>query len=403
MIRNLKLYPWFFAAHYFIGWMPVFFLYFSSYIGLREVLLLESIYYIAVVILEVPSGYFSDVIGRRLTLLISSIFLLLASIVFVIGDTFMLFALGQILFAGWMAFQSGTNTVFHYETLKSLDKESEYGDREAHLGKIGYITGGIAALIGGWLASYDLVYAFMITIGAAIVAIICCMLFKEPNSAGFKEQHAQSFINQLSTVGGYFKKGPLGWLFLYLVFMYAIAHVPYEFYQPYLKLLESDNLLAGSNAPFISGLVYAISLFISAYASGQSMKWMRRFGVAQVLIAAMIALIAVTALMGTVLHPFMIAVILLRGAPRGLIKAPTNAIITPQIDTGQRATLHSVISLMSRLAFFATLLALSYIVPKENIADWSTLSKLLLVTAGSSMLVAIFFIFSAKRHAFKIE
>jgi MFS family permease len=38
---------------------------------MSRVLRLEAIYYIAVVILEVPSGYFSDRFGRRQTLLIA--------------------------------------------------------------------------------------------------------------------------------------------------------------------------------------------------------------------------------------------------------------------------------------------------------------------------------------------
>ena len=37
------------------------------------VLRLEAIYYVAVVVLEVPSGFFSDVVGRKPTLLISSL------------------------------------------------------------------------------------------------------------------------------------------------------------------------------------------------------------------------------------------------------------------------------------------------------------------------------------------
>ena len=75
---NLRIYPWYvalFNAHF---WMPVFFLYFLQHVSMSEVLRLEAIYYLAVVILEVPSGYFSDRFGRRPTLLIACSSLLLA-------------------------------------------------------------------------------------------------------------------------------------------------------------------------------------------------------------------------------------------------------------------------------------------------------------------------------------
>lgn len=70
--RNARLYPWYaglFNAHF---WMPVFFLYFLRYMPLVDVLRLEAVYYLGVVLLEVPSGYFSDRFGRKLTLLISN-------------------------------------------------------------------------------------------------------------------------------------------------------------------------------------------------------------------------------------------------------------------------------------------------------------------------------------------
>ena len=52
MDRNLELYPWYQALRNGVFWLPVFFLYFLSVVSLEEALLLESIYYLAVVTLE---------------------------------------------------------------------------------------------------------------------------------------------------------------------------------------------------------------------------------------------------------------------------------------------------------------------------------------------------------------
>ena len=64
MDRNVRLYPIYQAARSSTFWLPVFFLYFSSKFDVADVLLLEAIYYGAVVALEVPSGYLSDRLGR---------------------------------------------------------------------------------------------------------------------------------------------------------------------------------------------------------------------------------------------------------------------------------------------------------------------------------------------------
>jgi MFS family permease len=75
--------------------MPVFFLYFSQRLSLSQVLRLEAIYYLCIVLVEVPSGYFSDRYGRRLTLLIASAALFVAYVIFFFGDNFGEFAVAQ--------------------------------------------------------------------------------------------------------------------------------------------------------------------------------------------------------------------------------------------------------------------------------------------------------------------
>lgn len=380
----------------------MFVLYFSEHLLLREILLLESIYYISVVILEVPSGYFSDVIGRKPTLLMSAAFLLASALCFFFGSSFGVFVAGQICFAGWMAFQSGTNTVFHFESLKSIGRESEYGDREARIAKIGFYAGGIAALIGGCLGYWDLRWAYAITVLAAIVGVVSALQFEEPDRSQFEEEDAYSFGKQLVESFKYFGQRPLGWLFAYIISIYAIAHIPYEFYQPYLKLLENDNLLGGLHAAPASGLLYAATLFFGAFVSGKSMVLARRFGIKGLLFISLILMVAIIVLMGVLLHPAMILVVLLRGAPRSLIKAPTNAIITPSVDSGQRATLFSLVSLICRLAFFVMLFGLSFIVPSDSATNWDTLSLVLKVSAGIGALVCLPFLLTVFGQQLKL-
>ena len=95
--RNLKLYPWFAMSLESLFWAPIFFLLFSSKFPIAQVLQLECIYYLSVVILEVPSGYVSDRIGRRPTLIAAALFLALSYILFFIGDSFDVFLVAKIL------------------------------------------------------------------------------------------------------------------------------------------------------------------------------------------------------------------------------------------------------------------------------------------------------------------
>jgi MFS family permease len=149
MESNIRLYPWFRMASDVQAWIPVFFLYFSAYVSLEQVIQLSSIYYLSVFILEVPSGYFSDRIGRRTTLMISALCMITASLFFLAGSGFTMFALGQVMLAAGIAFQSGTDTALHYDSLAQLGLESEYESREARAEKLGLGSLALACLLGG--------------------------------------------------------------------------------------------------------------------------------------------------------------------------------------------------------------------------------------------------------------
>ena len=385
--NNVKLYPAYQVAVHFIVWMPVFFLYFNELVSLRQVVLLEAIYYISVVILEVPSGYFSDAIGRKATLVISALALLLACIFYLMGNSFFILVIAQFCFACWMAFQSGTNTVFHFESLKDANRENEYGDKEAIVNKYVMLGSGLAALIGGVAGTYNLAWPYAITLMAAITSVVISLLFKEPQK--LENERATSVIYQLKQTIVYLKTVPLGWLFAYLTIIYVLAHVPYEFYQPYLQLLEKQAFTQGMKAPLISGILYALAMFIGAWAAGKSMVLTRRFGFVKVLVFSLLSILAIVGLLGLYLHPILIFIILFRSVPRALIKAPVNAIITPKIGAGQRATFYSVISLAGRLSFFACLFLLSWFIPKNQLTDWPTLSKLFIIFLGIGVVLCV--------------
>jgi MFS family permease len=94
--RSLKSYSWYivFTRAYF--WTPLFVLYFSTVVTLKQIFLLEAIYYASVFFLEVPSGYFSDYFGRKRTLLISTACLTISYLLFFRGGSFSIFAAAQV-------------------------------------------------------------------------------------------------------------------------------------------------------------------------------------------------------------------------------------------------------------------------------------------------------------------
>ncbi len=396
--RNVRLYPAYTAAFNAFFWMPVFFLYFSEHLTLERVLLLESIYYIAVVLFEVPSGYFSDSVGRKPTLLISAGALLAAYGLFFWGASFVVFVLAQICLAIGISFNSGTDTSFHYDSLAALGRHNEYDQREAVAARNGFHASAVAALVGGIAAAFELRYAYGLSALAAGSMFVLVFLFTEPTTHKAEEDPHRGLVSQIGACFGHLRQAPLRWLFGFAVLMTILNHVPYEFYQPYLELLGADKWLAsstpGRGTPIITGLLAAAAMFISGSVAGRSIHVRDRIGIGPTLLSACLLQTVIIAAMAFVLHPIVIVLILLRSAPRGLMAAPLNAAIAPRVTQKTRATYFSLQSLVGRLAFSATLAGFSLLAGADARVAWEGLSRVLtaatIIALVGAVLLALF-------------
>ncbi len=356
---NVRLYPWFRAASDGHAWITVFFLYMSQTLPLEQVIELSAVYYLSVFVLEVPSGYFSDRIGRRSTLLIAAGALIGSYSCFIIGAGFWWFAAGQFLLAAGIAMQSGTDTAFHYDSLKALGREHEYARREASAEQWGLIMLALATLSGGLLGLIDLRLAYLFSLVSASVMALLVWRFTEPKHADETVAMPQSFGTVVLSCISRLRDPLLGWIFLVVIMLYAMAHIVYEFYQPYITLLQLPLLEASTYAPLISGLVISISMFGGALGARASISWQSKLGLVGVLAAASFIQLGLVAAMAIALSPAVLALVSLRNFPMALVHAPVRAAIAPRIRRQQRATYLSLQGLAERLFFALLLLGLA--------------------------------------------
>jgi len=389
--RNIDWYPWYRAATEIYAWIPVTYLYFSKFVTLTEFIQLEALYYACVVVLEVPSGYFSDRTGRRITLLVGTSAFAVAYAVFLLADGFVVLAIGQCFLAMAFAFQSGTGTAFHFDSLKQAHREHEYAQREARAERIGLTATALAVLGGGLIAIVDLRLSYVFSMLAALTGLFIAARFTEP----MERTAASDFGLQLLACSAKLREPVLAWLFLFSIVIYGLAHVPYEFYQPYITLLDLEILGRGIEAPIVSGIVIGISMFGGAFAAGAGVRWQARYGLLPVLIIAAGVQCAIIAGMALLQHAAVLGLVFLRNFPSALVHAPSNAIVVPRLAPEQRATYLSLQNLVGRLTFAALLWWLSLGTGAGKALVWETLSAVLWqsLLVGSAGL-ALLFVFS---------
>ena len=388
--KNLNWYPWYTGVFHAYFWLPVYFLFFQSMLPLEEVLLLQSVYFLSVVFMEVPSGWFSDRFGRQKTLVTASLFLTASYILFVSASSFATFGFAQFLLAAGIAFNSGTDTSFLFESCEASGKQEEYAKREAQATRYSFFGTAIGAGVGGLISLIDYRGAYMLSVLAGIVLVIITLSLKEPVKQKDTTKHL-SFHKQVAACVRLLQDLKLLWLFGFAVLLLIINHIPYEFYQPYIKTL-CKMLDAEKSTPIWTSVHLTITTLIASWVAGRSIEFRDALGTKCVLfIAAGLQIV-----MMAVMHLFMsiptAILTTLRSCPRALSTAPLNAAITPTIPSERRATFLSLMSLVGRLGFALTLAVFAI---KATEDSWAAMSNMLQIGMWLGIALLTFFAFTS--------
>ncbi len=361
---NVARYPWymFFRDCYF--WGPAFFLYFTSVLTLSETLWLESVYFVSVAVLEVPSGYLSDRFGRRYTLAVSSACLVLAYLIFWVGSSFGAFALAQICLAGGFASASGTDTALLYESLAGLDRTDEYASKEGQAMAYSFRAGAIGALAGGLLALGHLGWIYGASFVAALVSFFIALTFADPagpvpSDDSDEKGHPQAaMIHQTVSLFGLAFSRRLRFFTLYMVFMTILVHFPYEFYQPYLAAVMKHLGVSGTVTPGVTGVHLALTMITGSLFTGVAGRIYHRCRIRRALLGAALFQAVILALMAIWIHPLMALLLVCRNLAKAVYIPLVNAEVSPQVATHERSTYLSLQSLMGRLGYGLVLMIL---------------------------------------------
>jgi hypothetical protein len=181
----------------------------------------------------------------------------------------------------------------------------------------------------------------------------------------------------------------LGWIFAIVIVLYAMAHIVYEFYQPYISLLQLPLLEASAYTPLISGVVISISMFGGAIGARASIAWQGRLGLVGLLALAMFIQLGIVAAMAVAISPLALMLVSARNFPMSLVVAPVRSAIAPRISREQRATYLSLQGLVERLFFALLLLGLASGIEQGVPVDAPTLLGILTSTLWVGVVAAL--------------
>jgi MFS family permease len=248
--RNIWLY-YVFSTISGIELMVAFFVLFmlSNNLSMTEVMLLESIFLISSLLLEIPSGAFADNYGRKNSLALSMLLGCISLILFGIGTEFMTFLLAQVLLGiGW-ALSSGASDALIYDSLLEMKQEERYSRIFGINHFLILSTLAVSSILSGYLVFIGQRKLFFITAAIWSLGIVLALLMKEP-PIHKKHSYFKTIANAVRFTA---KHGKVRDLIIYYGVFAAISHLAYFIIQPFYM----DPLLIG-----IATFVYFITAAI---------------------------------------------------------------------------------------------------------------------------------------------
>ena len=407
---NLGLYGQHQVAARLLFWFPTSILFFLSQVELGVALRLGAVYFLSVVVVEVPSGWMSDRFGRVITLRLGATWWIVAYTLFLVaGSSVLVLSAAQVFVALGFAFLSGTDSSFHFDSLEALGRPEEFEAREARVARNAFLGTTAAAVAGGSLGLIDLRLPFAASLVAACYQLVVALRMTEPaaaaGSAGdeapsleptssqqplsSQEPTSSRQQRQLVAVAGYLRRSGLAWIFLFMTVQQPLESLAFDLIQPWLAELVGTDLSDAGLAPLYSGLLVATISLVGAVAAANSHVLRRRVG----LRAALITLAAIEAAillgMALVISAWLVPLLALRSTQAAAAPVLVASATAPQIARNHRATFLSMGSLAGRLAYGLILLVLGGIDDLQTVLTSAAVigiaSVLALVAASAAL------------------
>ena len=170
--------------HSFQLWWPIWVIYLTDYrhFSLTQVSGLEALFWVVIVLSEVPTGAIADRFGRKLSLMLAAACTTTAVLVFGVAADYWVVLVSYVAWGFGLTFQSGADAAIVYESLKAVGREHEY-QRVAGLGWGIWSFGVLAGLLLGapLAAATNLAVPILVSAAIAFAGLLVAATFKEPD------------------------------------------------------------------------------------------------------------------------------------------------------------------------------------------------------------------------------
>lgn len=214
-------------------------------LNMTQIMLLQSIYSVGVVLLELPTGAFADRFGKKNSLIIGGLFWTIGCFWYGVSHGFWQFAIGEITCGIGAAFVSGADRAYLHQLLLSDNQENNFKKIEGKARGIIQFAQAISSLIGGFIGSISYGWTLFATGIATFISSLVGLTFPKtkielPDEK--KPSYFQIIKDSLHLVKNH---RSLLWLTLFFAAFNGLLWPMNLYSQPYFKMLRIPVYLFG--------------------------------------------------------------------------------------------------------------------------------------------------------------
>jgi len=350
-------------------------------LSLTEIMILQSLFSITIVLLEVPTGYFADVFGRKKSLIYASFFSFFGFVIYSLSYSFYQFLVAEIFLAFAISLMSGSDSALLYDTLKDLKKENLYKKIWGNILSYGLISIAFASIIGGFVGKIDLRWTIYLTVPFMALLIPLSFSLEEPkrHKVIFKKGYILELFKTIKCT--IIKNRKLKWLIIYSGILLGFNSVALWLYQPYFKISGLDIAYFG--------IVFASFNIIAAISSKYAHKIESIAGQKLSLISLVLIVGISYLLMSNFIYIFSFSFAFLqqfvRGFSRPIIEDYVNKLTSSEI----RATVLSVQNMSFQFFYAAVIPIIGWIADIYSLVQALTILGITTLVFGIVMLIIL--------------
>jgi MFS family permease len=345
----------------------------------QQFFLIESGSYLVSLLMEVPTGVLSDRVSRKWSLVAASLVGLPVVPTIILSDSFWVVLVAMSVGGVSLAFASGTDVAILYDTLKALGREDEFARQTGRMQWLGSLSMAVSGVAGGFLARWDLGYAWWAYMGGQVLALLVRLALIEPPFFT-PQQDQESYLQHLGHSLRTAFNGGASYFILYAASIGLFFSLGFWLWQPYLQYFALPVSAFG--------FLYAAMNVLGGLVSRHAHRVEARIGMRGALLLIPMLLAAAFCLESQIRFVWGFTLIGLQTLAGGAFNPLLETYVNQRIPSTRRATVLSIKNMLRSVLFMALSPLLGYAVDAYSLPTALLLMGVTLILAAAGFALA---------------